>query len=144
MHPFLTRLIHYCLKKICLYVLLKRICLILNQMIFSGLILGLAFCHVNLLFVQHLFHRMLIFLLSLLLLDVTRKTSVIILYVTILSVRVAVMLIELINMYILFLVHLIVLKISVSLLRSLPVIHILLISVHLRSVLLVIVSCAKV
>ena len=40
-----------------LYVLLKCICLLLNQMIFSGLILGLLFCHVNFLFVQHLVHR---------------------------------------------------------------------------------------
>ena len=31
-------------------------------MIFSGLILGLLLCHVNLLFVQHLVHHMLVFL----------------------------------------------------------------------------------
>ena len=40
LYPFLTRLIPYCLRKMCLYVLLKRICFLLNQMIFSGLILG--------------------------------------------------------------------------------------------------------
>ena len=52
---------------------------------------------------------------------------------SVLSVRVVVMLIELVNLYILLLVHLIVLKISVSLLNSFPVIHILLIPVHPRS-----------
>ena len=93
----------------------KHICFLLNQMIFSGLILGLLLCHANLLFVQHLVHRMLDFLQFLLLLYVTVKTSVIVLYVVIPSVRVVVMLIEL--------VHLIVLQISVSLLNSLPVIH---------------------
>ena len=69
------------------FVLLKRICFRFNQ-IFSGLILGHLFCHVNLLFVQHLVHRMYIRLLSLLSLYVTVKTSVIVLKVVILSVRV--------------------------------------------------------
>ena len=111
---------------------------------------GLLFFHVNLLFVQHLFQHMLVFLLSLLLLYVTVKTSLIVLYVVILSVRVVVMLIELVNLITLLLVHLIALQISVSLLNSLPVIHILLIPVNLLSVLLVIViftvnvSCVKV
>ena len=91
------------------YVILKRICFLLNLMMFSGLILGLLFCHVNLLFVQHLVQRMLAFLLSLLLLYVTIKSSIIVLYVVILSVRVVVMLIELLNLYTLLLVHLIVL-----------------------------------
>ena len=104
LYPFLARLIHYCLRKMCLSVLLKRICFFLNQMIFSGLILGLLFCHVNLLFLQHLVHPMLVFLLFLLLLYVTIKTSLIVLYVVALSVRVIVMLIELVNLYILFLV----------------------------------------
>ena len=45
-------------KKMCFYVLLlKRICFLFNQMIFSGLILRLLFCHVNLLFVPHPPHR---------------------------------------------------------------------------------------
>ena len=108
---------------------------------------GLLFFHVNLLFVQHLFQHMLVFLLSLLLLYVTVKTSLIVLYVVIPSVRVVVMLIELVNLITLLLVHLIALQISVN---SLPVIHILLIPVNLLSVLLVIViftvnvSCLKV
>ena len=81
---------------------------------------------------------------------VTVKTSVIVLYVAVLSVRVLVMLIELANQYTLLLVPLIVLQISVNHLNSLPLIHILLIPVNLRSVLLVIViftvnvSCVKV
>ena len=57
-------------------------------MVFSGLILGHLFCHVNLLFVQHLVHRMYIRLLSLLSLYVTVKTSAIVPKVVILSVRV--------------------------------------------------------
>ena len=66
-----------------MYVLLKCICFLLIQTIFSGLILGLLFCHENLVFVQCLVHCILISLLSLLLLYVTVKTSVIILYVVI-------------------------------------------------------------
>ena len=106
--------------------------------------------NVKLLFEQHLVHRMLVFLMSLLLLYVTVKTSVIVLYVVILSVRVVIILLELVNLYILLLVHLRVLQISESLLNSLLVIHILLIPVHLRFALLVIViftvnvSCEKV
>ena len=78
------------------------------------------------------------------------KTPVIVLHIVILSVRVVVRLIELVNLNTLLLVHLIVLQISVSLLNSLPVIDILLIPVHLHLVLLVIaiftvnVSCVKV
>ena len=70
------------------FVLLKRICFRFNQMVFSGLILGHLFYHVNLLFVQHLVYRMYIRLLSLLSLYVTVKTSAIVLKVVILSVRV--------------------------------------------------------
>ena len=63
-------------KKKWLYVLLKGICFLFNQIMFLSLILGLLFCHVNHLFVQHLFHRMHVRLLSLLLLylQVTVKT----------------------------------------------------------------------
>ena len=73
---------------------------------------------------------------------VTVKTSAIVLYAVIPSIGVVVMLIEL--------VHLIVLQISVSLLNSQPVIHVLLFPVQLHLVLLVIavftvnVSCVKV
>ena len=69
-----------------------------------------------------------------------RPTSVIVPYVVVLSVRVVVMLIELVNLHTLLLVRLIVLQISVNHLNSLPLIHILLIPAHLRSVLLVVIA----
>ena len=123
-------------EKMCLYVLVNCICFLLNQMVFSGLLLGRLFCHVNLLFLHYLVHCKVHFILSLLLLYVTVKTSVIVLCVGILPIWVVVMLIELNTT---LLVYIIVLQISVSLLNSLPLIHILLISVHLFSVLLVII-----
>ena len=70
--------------------------------------------NVKLLFEQHLVHRMLVFLMSLLLLYVTVKTSVIVPYVVILSVRVVIILLELVNLYILLLVHLSVTNIRKS------------------------------
>ena len=97
------------------------------------------FCHVNLLFVQHLVHRMHVRLMSLLMFYVTVKTSVIVLYVAILSVRVVIMLIDLVKLHTLLLVHVIVLEISVNLLNSFALTHIFLIPIHLRSVLLAIV-----
>ena len=102
-------------------------------------IASLLFYHINLLLVQHLVHHMHVHLLSLLLLYVTVKISVIVLYIVILPVRVVVMLIELVNLRTLFLIHLMMLQISVNLLNSLPLIHILSIPEHLRSALLVIV-----
>ena len=101
-----------------LHVLLKRICFLFNQMIFSGLILGLLFCHVNLLLVQHLVHHMHVPLLSLLLLYVTIKTSLIVLYIVVLSVWVVTMLIKLWNLHTLLLVRLIMLQIPVNHLKS--------------------------
>ena len=62
----------------------------------------------------------------------------------ILSVRVVVMLIELVNLNTLLLVHLIVLQISVSLLNSLLVIHFLLVPVHLHSVLFIVIFTVNV
>ena len=103
-----------------LYVLLKRIYFLFNQMIFSSLILVLLFCHVNLLFVQHLVHHRHVRLLYLLLLYVTVKTSVIVLYVVFLSVRVAAILIELVNLHTLLLVLLIVLQILVNSFKFTP------------------------
>ena len=58
LHPFQARLINYCLIKICLYVLSKRVCFLFNQMIF----------------VEHLVHCMHVRLLPFLLLCVTVKT----------------------------------------------------------------------
>ena len=81
-------------KKVCLYVLLKHIRFFFNQMIFLVLILRLLFFDVNFLFVQNLVHRMHVRLLSLLLLYVTVKTSLIVLYAVILSIRVVLILIE--------------------------------------------------
>ena len=67
--PFLTWLISNYLKKI---VLVEHIYFFFNQ-IFSNLILGLLFCHVNHLCVQHLVHHMHVHLLTLLLLYVTKN-----------------------------------------------------------------------
>ena len=109
LYPFVKRLIHYCLKKkTCLYVLLRHIYFLFNQ-IFRSLILGLLFCHVNHLFVQYLINCMHVHLLSLLLLYLLVKISVIILYVVILSVQVEVMSEVLVNLHTLLLVNLIVL-----------------------------------
>ena len=80
LYLFLTRWNHFCLKTN-MFALPKRVCFLFNQMIFS--ILGLLFCRVNHLFVQHLVHRMHVCLLSLLSLYVTVKISVIVVYRTI-------------------------------------------------------------
>ena len=94
------------LEKISLYLLLKRIFFLFNQMIFSSVILGLLFCHVDHIFVQKSGPS---YACSFSVpLYVTVKTFVIILYVVIPSVLVVVKFKVLVNLHTLLLVHLIV------------------------------------